>query len=96
MQKSDFMVKRDFGRGNFRKLNSAQLPAPTIRPVESGPMRQPSSSARNESAVRCGPVAPPTDTAGNVLGFEATNPDSRSPRSWSDYLRGCLEFLGCK
>jgi len=95
MQKNDFMAKREtFSFGKFAKnASSTMMPSPGPHAVTAMPA---TSWTRNESPVRCGPVAPTTDTAGNVLGFEATNPDSRSPRSWSDYLRGCLEFLGCK
>jgi hypothetical protein len=94
MRKVDFMAKREF---SFGKLNSAQLPAPTIRPVESGPMPGMASPRweNNQCAVRVA-VAPTLSTEGSQPNMHASNPDPRGARSWSQYLRDCLTFLGCK
>jgi hypothetical protein len=86
MQKSDLLQPREnFGRGNFRKLNSAQLPALSPRPVEV-PVPMPGMASprweNNQCAVRV-TVAPTLSTEG-----------SQPNMHWTSYLQSCLE--ACK
>jgi hypothetical protein len=89
------MVRRDFSFGRLNKATSSILHAPGPAAVAVPVPMQTCWQRTNPRASVA--TAPTTDTSGSTLNFVATNPDPRSPRSWTESLATWLRGLaGCE